>query len=234
MTELLISAFIIGLAGSFHCVGMCGAIAISLPIQSLPSHRKNIGIVLYNLGRISTYSIIGLLFGLIGRTFYLGGLQKIISILIGITIISYLLIIYFNKNIFQPKFISRFNQWVQQNLGKFIAKQRLANTYIIGLFNGMLPCGMVYFALAGALASGSIFKGILFMGMFGIGTIPLMFLVSYFGIFINISIRNKVKTVMPYFMFVMGVLFVLRGLNLNIPFISPMIENSNARVITCH
>ena len=104
MIALLISAFIIGLAGSFHCVGMCGAIALSLPVQSLPSQQRNIGIVLYNIGRISTYSIIGILFGLIGRTFYLGGLQKNVSILIGITIIVYLCISYFNKQTIQPKF----------------------------------------------------------------------------------------------------------------------------------
>ena len=234
MIALLISAFIIGLAGSFHCVGMCGAIALSLPVQSLPSQQRNIGIVLYNIGRISTYSIIGILFGLIGRTFYLGGLQKNFSILIGITIIVYLCISYFNKQTIQPKFIIHLNQWVQKKLGRFITTQGLFNTYIIGLLNGLLPCGMVYFALAGALASGSIIKGTLFMTMFGIGTIPLMFLVSYFGVFVNVAIRNRVNTIMPYFMFFMGVLFVLRGLNLNIPFISPMIDNSNTRVISCH
>lgn len=234
MIELLTTAFIIGLAGSFHCVGMCGAIALSLPIQALPTHQKNMGIILYNLGRITTYSIIGILFGLIGRTFYLGGLQQWLSITMGIIIIAYLIFNYFNSNKIQFAFVYKLNSWVQHKLGKLIVQQKVINTFFIGLLNGLLPCGMVYFALAGALASGSILKGTLFMALFGLGTIPLMLLVSYFGVFINLALRNKVKKAMPYFMFTMGILFILRGLSLNIPFISPLIENTNERVISCH
>ncbi|MFY7963350.1 MAG: sulfite exporter TauE/SafE family protein [Chitinophagaceae bacterium] len=234
MFQLIITALIIGFAGSFHCIGMCGAIAISLPIQSLPAQKKKLGILLYNLGRIITYSLIGVLFGLIGRTFYLGGFQKTLSISLGVLILAYLLITYLLNKSVQLKFIHIFSSYVQNKLSKNLMQQGLQNTFIIGLLNGLLPCGMVYFALAGALASGNIASGTIFMAMFGIGTIPLMLLVSHFGIFINAAARNRVKKAMPYFMFAMGILFVLRGLNLNIPFISPGIENSNTRTISCH
>jgi hypothetical protein len=119
-------------------------------------------------------------------------------------------------------------------LAKYLTKQQLKNTFIIGLLNGLLPCGMVYFALAGALASGSVMQGVVFMVMFGLGTIPLMLLVSYLGIFINVAVRNTIKKIVPYFMLIMGVLFILRGLNLNIPYVSPVIENSINKVIPCH
>ncbi len=232
--QLISYAFLIGFIGSFHCVGMCGAIALSLPVKSLPTHQRNIGLVLYNLGRVITYSLIGVLFGLIGRTFYLGGFQKMVSIIIGITIIIYLILTFLLKKSIQVNFINTFNYKVQTILSKYLSKQHLKNTFVIGLLNGLLPCGMVYFALAGALASGSIIKGIVFMVMFGSGTIPLMILVSFLGVFINVAVRNTIKKTVPYFMLIMGVLFILRGLNLNIPYVSPVIENSINKVIPCH
>ena len=93
---------------------------------------------------------------------------------------------------------------------------------------------MVYFALAAALSTGNILQSVLFMIFFGLGTVPLMILVSYFGLFINISLRNTIKKAMPIFMFCIGVLFVFRGLNLNIPYISPTIDNNAARTMSCH
>ena len=232
--QLISYAFLMGFIGSFHCVGMCGAIALSLPVKSLLTHQRNIGLVLYNLGRVITYSLIGVLFGLIGRTFYLGGFQKMVSIIIGISIIIYLVLTFLLKKSIQVNFINKFNYKVQSILSKYLSKQNLKNTFVIGLLNGLLPCGMVYFALAGALASGSIIKGIVFMMMFGLGTIPLMLLVSLLGVFINVAVRNTIKKIIPYFMLLMGMLFVLRGLDLNIPYVSPVIENSINKVIPCH
>jgi len=234
MMQLISYAFLIGFIGSFHCVGMCGAIALSLPVKSLPIQQRNIGLVLYNLGRVFTYGVIGILFGIIGRTFYLGGFQKVLSIIIGISILIYLILTFLLKKSIQVNFIDKFNYTLQSVLSKYLTKQQLKNTFIIGLLNGLLPCGMVYFALAGALASGSIAKGIVFMVMFGLGTIPLMLLVSLLGVFINVSVRNTIKKIVPFFMLVMGVLFILRGLNLNIPYVSPVIENSINKVIPCH
>ncbi|MCX6208833.1 MAG: sulfite exporter TauE/SafE family protein [Bacteroidetes bacterium] len=234
MMQWFIYAFILGFAGSFHCVGMCGAIALSLPIQHLHSTQKNFGILFYNIGRIITYAIIGLFLGLIGRAFYIGGLQQTISIVVGIVMLLFVVANYLTTKKVQLKFILKFQVYIQAVLGNFLVKQSLSSSFFIGLLNGLLPCGMVYFALAAALTSTTIYGSIFFMIMFGIGTIPLMILVSYFGVFVNLSLRNSIKKAMPYFMLCIGVLFILRGLNLNIPFISPLIDNAAARTISCH
>lgn len=234
MSQWLIYAFIIGFAGSFHCIGMCGAIALSLPVQHLNATQKRAGILLYNLGRVTTYSIIGIIFGLLGRAIFLGGLQQALSIFAGALILFFVLLNYTSSKSWQPKFITKFQIFVQEFLSKAIIKKNTLSTFTIGFFNGWLPCGMVYFALAAALSTGNILQSVLFMVFFGLGTMPLMILVSYFGLFINVSLRNSIKKVMPVFMFSIGVLFVLRGLNLNIPYISPLIENTGTKTISCH
>ena len=105
--------------------------------------------------------------------------------------------------------------------------------FLIGAANGLLPCGMVYFAIAGALAAGSVVHGVLFMASFGLGTFPLMMLLSYFGFIINISLRNKIRKAVPYFMAAIAILLILRGMNLGIPYISPSF-NAAGESIPCH
>lgn len=234
MIDWFIYAFILGFAGSFHCVGMCGAIALSLPVKHLNKSQKRTGILLYNLGRITTYAIIGIIFGILGRAIFLGGLQQALSIFAGVIILFFVISNFIAKKSWQPKFITKFQFFIQNFLSKAIVKKNTLSTFSIGFFNGWLPCGMVYFALAAALSTGNILQSVLFMIFFGLGTVPLMILVSYFGLFINISLRNTIKKAMPIFMFCIGILFVLRGLNLNIPYISPTIDNNAARTMSCH
>ncbi len=233
MFQFLSYTFFLGLAGSLHCIGMCGAIALSLPINSLPTSQKNISIILYNIGRLISYSIIGLLFGFLGRTLYLGGFQQWLSIIIGISIIAYFITRYFLKGNFEISFIKKFTIKLQTILSKHLMQQSPKHSFIIGILNGFLPCGMVYFALASALATNSITNGMLCMLFFGLGTIPLMIATSYFGVFIKLSLRNSIKKTMPFFILFIGVLFLMRGLNLNLPFLSPII-NQNNNVIICH
>ena len=104
---------------------------------------------------------------------------------------------------------------------------------ILGMANGLLPCGMVYLAITGAMAAGDINGGIGFMTAFGLGTFPAMFLLTYFGSVISLSIRNRMKRAIPFFVATMAVLLILRGLNLNIPMISPLLNNSANRVVNC-
>ena len=79
---MLWTALVLGLAGSFHCIGMCGPIAFVIPVDRSSKSRMIFQIFLYNLGRIITYSLIGVLFGLIGKGLYLAGFQQRLSILI--------------------------------------------------------------------------------------------------------------------------------------------------------
>ncbi len=232
--ELFISGLTLGLISSFHCVGMCGAFAFALPTHHLSAPKKMLGILLYNFGRLFTYSLLGLIFGLAGRQIYLGGLQQKFSILAGVLILIFVLQTFFHKRIYRIRFIDRFNTRVQAFISKYIQQKKIYTLFLLGLANGLLPCGMVYFAIAGALVAGSIGGSVEFMASFGLGTMPLMVLVSYCGFMVNLSIRNTMRKSVPFVMGFMGLLLILRGMNLGIPYLSPFFENTASRVVSCH
>jgi sulfite exporter TauE/SafE len=102
--------------------------------------------------------------------------------------------------------------------------------------NGLLPCGLVYVAIAGAISSGDAISGMLFMILFGLGTFPAMFAATIFGRFINLNIRKKINQAIPALAVVLAVLFILRGLSLGIPYISPKIsaQTINQTEMECH
>lgn len=221
----ILSGFIIGLIGSFHCIGMCGPIVLSLPADKYSKLSFISGRILYNLGRIITYSFLGAAFGFLGNRLYLIGLQRGISISIGIILlVSVITGIFFKKskhlNIFAVKIISFLKKIIKIN---FDSRSKL--TFLMtGVLNGILPCGFVYFGLSGAMISGEATTGALYMMLFGLGTIPLMFGLSVFGNFISLNFRKMVNRSVPVFALVLALLFILRGLGLGIPFFSPSPE----------
>ncbi|TKK71751.1 sulfite exporter TauE/SafE family protein [Ilyomonas limi] len=231
--QLFISALGLGLVSSFHCVGMCGAIAFSLPVRGMPPVKKGIGILLYNLGRISVYAVFGLLFGLLGRQIYVAGFQQWFSIIAGILILLVVLNILFPFHLRLPVFRNA-HGFVQTWMSRFLKQPHLGNLYLIGVANGMLPCGLVYFAITGALVTGSVVNAMLFMATFGLGTLPAMFAVSYFGYMLKLSVRQMVKKAVPFFMAVMGMLLILRGMGLGIPYVSPFVPGAPKTAIVCH
>ena len=219
---MLYTAFIFGLISSFHCIGMCGPIAMMLPVDHQNPVRKAFQISTYHLGRLSAYAIIGLIFGALGKGFFLAGMQQHLSIAIGILMIVFIVVperklaqYNFSKPIYNV--ISK----VKSALGKQFKNKSYQSFFTIGLLNGFLPCGMVYVALFGAIAMQSVGYGMAYMILFGIGTLPLMSLVMYINSFITPNFRNKIQTVIPYVAVFIGCLFILRGLGLGIPFISP-------------
>ena len=219
---MFLSALILGLLGSFHCVGMCGPIAFMLPVDRQNSFKKVIQISIYHFGRLLTYSLIGLVFGLVGKSLYIFGIQQQLSIIIGALMIIIVLIPYktFNKcNFSKPlyKFISK----IKTALGKELKKKTPDTFLTIGFLNGFLPCGLVYMALLGAIATGSALEGSLYMFVFGIGTIPLMTTAIYFSRFLSGVVRKKIQKAIPVFVVIIGLLFIVRGLGLGIPYISP-------------
>jgi len=218
-------ALLLGFMGSFHCIGMCGPIALTLPVQHLSGGKKIAGILLYNAGRITAYMCMGIIFGWLGKQFFLGGLQQWLSISLGIL----LLLTVFLKTRLQlfPQF-----SVVKKILGKLLLKQRFSTLFSIGFFNGFLPCGLVYLGIAGALATGGILHGMLFMGAFGAGTLPAMMAVTWFSQLISIPFRQKIRQMVPVMISIMAVLLILRGLNLGIPYISPVIEAQHIQ--SCH
>jgi len=219
---MLLSALIFGLLGSFHCVGMCGPIAFLLPVDHKKPIKKVGQIFLYHFGRIFAYSIIGLLFGLLGKSFYLFGMQQQLTIAIGVLMIIVVLLPYktFQKyNFSKPLF--RIISKVKSELGTAL-KRKSPDTFLtIGFLNGFLPCGLVYMAVFGAIASGNALQGSLYMALFGIGTIPLMTTAIYLGNFLNLQVRQRIRKAIPVFVVLIGCLFIVRGMGLGIPYVSP-------------
>ena len=219
---MLYTAFIFGLISSFHCIGMCGPIAMMLPVDRTNAAKKTTQIITYHLGRLSAYATIGLIFGLVGRGLFLAGFQQKLSIFIGVAMILVILIpekIFAKYNFSKPvfKLISK----IKTALGSQFRNKSYKSLFTIGLLNGFLPCGMVYVALFGAIAMQSPTLGILYMALFGLGTVPMMSSIVYLNSFLSIPVRNKIQKVIPYVAVFIGIVFILRGLGLGIPYISP-------------
>ena len=235
---MLYTAFILGLLGSMHCVGMCGPIAFMLPVDRENSWRKATQVFLYHFGRILTYSIMGLLFGLIGKGLYLFGMQQQLSIGLGIfMILAVTLPFVFVKKL---KITGPYYKWLaklRSSLGSLLKKRTYKALFTIGILNGFLPCGLVYMAIIAAVASGGALEGAMYMAFFGVGTIPLMTIAVYSSKFISTKFKLRIQKLVPVFVVLIGVLFILRGMGLGIPFISPEPMSDLAAGVTqmnCH
>ncbi|WP_142684488.1 sulfite exporter TauE/SafE family protein [Chitinophaga polysaccharea] len=233
----MIASFILGFMGSFHCIGMCGPIALTLPVQHLTGARKLAGIGLYNAGRISAYSVLGLFFGWLGRQLYLGGLQQWLSIITGSLLLLLVILKSAGVRLTKGRHLPGvFTSKIKSLLGSLLREQRFSTLYAIGFLNGLLPCGLVYLGITGAIASGDVLKGMLFMAAFGAGTLPAMAGVTYFSYLVSLPVRNRIRRMMPVAVSIMGVLLILRGLNLGIPYISPVLTSGTEHVVEncCH
>jgi sulfite exporter TauE/SafE len=231
--EWIIAALTMGFLGSFHCIGMCGPIALALPVGHFSNGGKVTAILLYNLGRVITYAVFGVLFGLIGKGFALAGFQQIMSVVIGSIL---LIVVLFPYSWSQKMGISKWNSLVNKvkmKLGLLFKQRSFSALFSIGLLNGLLPCGLVYMAIAGSVAVADAAKGSLFMALFGLGTIPAIFTVTMVKDFISLNVRNKIQKAVPVFVGVMALLLILRGLNLGIPYISPKVQQAECTKMSC-
>lgn len=227
---MIYTAFILGLISSFHCVGMCGAISVMLPVDHHNPIKKFFQLMVYHAGKITAYALIGLLFGLLGKGLFLAGIQQQLSIVIGLVIILIALIperLLAEYSITRPLY--QIIGKVKSSLGRQFKKRSLSALFTIGLLNGFLPCGMVYMAVFGAMAMQNQTLGTLYMVFFGIGTIPLLMTVAYAQHLISISLRNRIQKLIPVIAVCIGILFILRGLGLGIPYVSP--ANTHLRVV---
>lgn len=222
-------AFYIGLFGSIHCIGMCGPLAFAIPSQPGNKMRLLFDKFSYQLGRIISYSLLGLLAGFIGRQLWLAGLQQGVSIASGVLILmaafSRIFKVSFSKSQRGYKFFATVNKMVI-----YAVNNRWGHLFI-GMLNGLLPCGFVYLALVGAINTTSPAQAVYYMFWFGMGTLPLMFAAAVSSGFISLNLRRILNTVVPYFMIFLGAWFVLRGMSLDIPYLSPIIKEAQA---ICH
>lgn len=220
------TAFMIGLVGSLHCIGMCGPIALAIPYQA-PTKIKTLGnILLYNSGRIITYGLIGVLPAIFGLALTLSGMQKNMSIILGaFLIIAAIFSIPLDQRTNAIPGINRVYPWVASKMKSFISKRTKSAFFITGILNGFLPCGMVYMAVMGAITQTSMANAFLYMMLFGVGTVPLMMLMGVSGQLISMTWRRKVRRVIPVFMIGIGILMIMRGVTIDLPpHLEPLIE----------
>jgi len=237
MSPEILAAFLVGLVGSLHCIGMCGPIAIALPVPDSSNISFFTGRILYNIGRVVAYSFLGAILGLVGGKIALAGVQQVVSIILGVVVIVAVLLPQKYKNYFaQHPLIQKLAQPLKSNIGVLFSKGTFYAMFLIGILNGFLPCGLVYVALAGAIASGDAISGAAVMILFGLGTVPAMFAASVFGKFINIGIRTKIRKAVPVLAIILGVIFILRGMNLGIKYISPKLnmQTEVSSEMECH
>ena len=212
------TAFILGLVGSLHCAGMCGPLALALPGAQNRTPSFLLGRAAYNLGRIVTYSALGIVFGLFGKTLLLAGVQRWVSISLGVVLIVGL---FTSRKLALWKPVTLLVEKLKGRMSKFLRQRSFASLGLLGLMNGLLPCGLVYVAAAGAIATGKIFSGAIYMAAFGAGTLPMMLAVSLGGKLVPFSLRLKLRVAIPVSVFLLGTLLILRGMSLGIPYISP-------------
>ncbi|MBL1221349.1 sulfite exporter TauE/SafE family protein [Chryseobacterium sp. L7] len=222
---LILSAIALGFASGFHCIGMCGPIALSMGLTKKQATNFYLQNLTYQFGRIATYSLLGAILGIIGEGFEMAGFQQYLTIIAGILLIIMALFSFGGKD-FASKipFLSKFLYSVKLNLGKLLQKADYRSRFTTGLLNGFLPCGMVYMALTASLAAGGVWQGASYMALFGLGTLPFMFAVVLAGNLMNQAFRVKVLKAVPVIMIILGGLFILRGLELGIPYVSPRAE----------
>lgn len=216
---MLWSAFIMGLLGSLHCAGMCGPIALAIPGKEQSPAAMGMRSVAYNLGRTSTYAAMGIVFGLLGASVRLAGFQSGLSLATGILILVLAFFtLDFEKKLLQIPFLTRFYGMVQIRLGKLLKKKGVQGAFGIGILNGFLPCGLVYAAIFGAISTGNAWQGGAYMALFGLGTIPLMFSIAFAGQWMHVSWRTRLRQLVPYFLSIVGILLIMRGLNFDLPY----------------
>lgn len=226
--------FLLGLLGSVHCIGMCGPLVMALPIAHKSNPQKIVALSLYHLGKIVSYSLLGMLFGLFGSQFPIFLFQRNITIFIGVFMLIYVVYVFViqSKHISLGIFNSFYNVIVKQLSSLFKVKS-IFTFFMIGILNGLLPCGMIYLALSSAMSTQNLYYGSLLMAFFGMGTIPALLLVALGGQYMGFTFRKKIQKLLPVFLFGMGVLLIIRGLNLGIPYLSPA-AGIGTEVISCH
>lgn len=216
---MLWMALTLGFFGSLHCIGMCGPLAIAFcdrPSQSVAT--KLFYSITYNLGRTLTYSLLGVVFGLIGSMLILASLQKVISIVLGVLfVLSFLMTIDIDNTLNRIGWVNRIYQKVQYTMSNLLNRSKRYPPFLLGVVNGVLPCGLVYLAIAGAMSRGGMFSGALFMMCFGLGTIPAMLGLTMSMQLVSAKRLMGIRRVIPYVTLVFGIFLIYRGIVVDMP-----------------
>ena len=215
----LLSIATIAFLGSFgHCVGMCGGIVIAYSStkvqQGWSKTQQTFSHLLYSLGRILTYSMLGAIFGYIGSVITFShtanGLLWLITgiamLLAGLSLLGKVKFLTLIEHSFSK------SKWYQQNFRALVSSQKLSSFFFLGMLNGLLPCGFVYFFAITAASSAGILSGAMVMAIFGLFTVPALFSLGFFvGLFKQSGIRTIMMKVAAIFVILYGSYTIYNG-----------------------
>lgn len=211
-------AIALGLLGSLHCAAMCGPLMLALPIPPGGPGRIIAGRIVYQLSRVVMYCAMGVVAGLVGRSLFVAGFQRWVSIALGVAILLGFLL---SKKVAVSAPVVRLVMRLKTAMSAQLQRRSFRALALLGLLNGLLPCGLVYVALAGAVAQGNILHSIGYMAAFGLGTAPMLLAISLSGKMFPASIRTQLRRAIPVGVCLLAALLILRGMSLGIPYISP-------------
>ncbi len=225
----LLAAFALGIAGSLHCLGMCGPLALALPQPSTSGKRSLVlGRLSYNVGRVAMYAVLGALVGIGGTGLAIAGAGQYVSIVAGsLMVVMAVIQLALHRSVVPAWLTARVSAIVRSVVGRQLARPHAGSLFVIGLVNGLLPCGLVITALVGSVAAGTLFGSMAFMAAFGVGTIPSMLVASLGASMVSLSMRQRLRLAAPVLAFLVGGAIIVRGMDLGIPFVSPKISTAN-------
>lgn len=206
------TALALGFLGSFHCIGMCGPIALSVPGSDQQSGALLLRGILYNSGRVATYALLGFVLGILGMGASIAGYQNVLSIVLGAVIIFFAVLPKFKSNRKAHPLYSKLTKKISSLIGALYKDRNNGSVFVIGVLNGLLPCGFVVTALAVALITDTAFHSMLYMALFGLGTIPAMLMLNMAPTFLSPKIRSKLRPFSMYFAIFLGLLLIYRGI----------------------
>jgi sulfite exporter TauE/SafE len=226
------TAFLLGLAGSLHCVAMCGPLMLAIPLSGAARWGAVGQTLVYQFGRISMYVILGLLFGLLGKGVALAGFQQVLSIVAGAMLLfAAFFAVEWERAARAVPGMYQLTRWVQQRIGSLLRSRAVGTTFGVGLLNGLLPCGLVYAAIAGAISMAGGRQGAVFMALFGLGTLPLLLVLIGTGQRFGPVWRRRFQIVQPVLLAVAGLLLLTRGLHLDLSLIESAVPPAES---DCH
>ena len=184
------------------------------------------GRLVYQFGRIITYCLLGIVAGLVGKSFFVAGFQRWLSIALGLGVLAGFLI---SKRIALSAPVVRLVGSLKIAMSVQLRQRSFRSLVLLGMLNGLLPCGLVYVALAGAAAATTAWEGIGSMAAFGLGTSPMLVAISLSGKMLPLGLRNKLHGAIPVGVCLLAGLLILRGLSLGIPYLSPDLTSGRAQ-----
>ena len=230
----IILAFTLGLMSSFHCVGMCGPIALALPIHQGSRARQVAGLLAYNGGRVGTYALLGAGVGALSGAVIWVGYLRYLSIAAGGLMLLYVLWpARLDRVLKVPAVWQRAVARLKSGMGQYLRSRTLSGWAVLGMLNGLLPCGLVYLALISSVATGSFLNGAAYMFAFGLGTLPAMMAVGFFKQWFSPTIRSRIRRLTPVLMAVAGIWLLGRGLLIEFPTLSGL-SATPAEIPLCH